>query len=145
MVEESKLPNALSELSKIAALAASMGVKTKVPPFSINHAPVEFRPQKVLPNPIIGLTKDQLEVAKGTQASIAQLVELTNANVELAKISIDHAQRSGRFSRLIAYVSIAVAIASLAVAIVSLAVAVAIGTTGQSETSVGPSPVVGQK
>lgn len=71
----------------------------------------DVRPHQL--NSVPALTKEQLETAKTTQASIAQLVDLTNENVKLAR-------KATWFSVIVASVSTTVAIGSLVVAIVTL-------------------------
>lgn len=75
---------------------------------------------------------DSAKAAKKTAAAVDQMVQLSAAQVQLADAEIQLAQearidsaRSERFTRIMAWSSLAVAVASLGAAIVAIVVSVA--------------------
>ncbi|TFB99723.1 MULTISPECIES: hypothetical protein [unclassified Cryobacterium] len=75
-------------------------------------------------SPLPDLAGAQVSVAKDTHAAIAHLVELTEANIGLARQAVEASAASDRFSRRMAWSLAGIAVVSLLVAGASLVVAI---------------------
>jgi hypothetical protein len=84
------------------------------------ESPVAGIVAQIQPSPLPALAEAQVEIAKDTHTAISQLVELTEANIGLARQSIEASEKSDRFSRRIAWVSVGISVLSLLIAGVSL-------------------------
>jgi hypothetical protein len=68
----------------------------------------------------LDVARDQLSATKQMHETMGQLVDLTQANINLAAQSIANSKASDRFSRTIAFLSLGLALIATAAAIIAL-------------------------